>query len=266
MKVVICIKQVADKDARLKINGAATWIEESELAWAINEADLFALEEGLRLKEKHGGEVVLLSMGPARTQEALRKALAMGADRALHLDDPAFEGSDVATAARIIAKAIARDGFDLALFGVQSDDLGSAQLAPRVAEHLGVPHAAIAMGIAVDAGSGTVTVKRELDAGTLEVVALNLPAVVSVQLGMNEVRYASLKGIMAAKKKPIAAIKAADLGLSAAQVGAAASRTQILKVGFPSAGEKGKAEIFGGPPAQAVAALIEKLRKEAKVL
>ncbi|HSM15130.1 MAG TPA: electron transfer flavoprotein subunit beta/FixA family protein, partial [Thermoanaerobaculia bacterium] len=252
MKIAVCIKQVPDTEARLRVAKDGRWIEEEDLPFVINEGDEFALEEALQLAEKSGGEVVVFSLGPDRVRESLRKALALGGARAVHLADPAFEGGDALAAGRALAAAIAREPFDLVLTGSQSDDAGFAATGTVIAGHLGWPHAWLVMGVEVEDGGKALKVVREMESGTNEIARIPLPAVIEVQAGINHPRYASLKGIMAAKKKEIAAVTPADLGLTAEQVGAAGSRLEVLSVGFPEA--TAEAQIFDGDAATAAKA------------
>src|SRR4051812_3081685 len=237
MKIAVCIKQVPNTEARLRVSRDGRWVDEEDLPFVINESDEYALEEGLRIAEKTGGEVVVLSLGPERVKEALRKALAVGAARAVHLSDPAFSGGDALATGRALAAAIARDSFDLVLTGSQSDDAGYGGTGSVLAGHLGWPHGWLGMGGGLGEGNATVQVPREMESGVNEVSRLPLPAVLEVQAGINHPRYASLKGIMAAKKKEIATATPADLGLDPGEVGEAGSRLEILSVSFPESGK-----------------------------
>ncbi|HXO21108.1 MAG TPA: electron transfer flavoprotein subunit beta/FixA family protein [Thermoanaerobaculia bacterium] len=264
MKIAVCIKQVPDTEARLRVSRDGKWLEEEDLPFVINESDEYALEEGLALAEKTGGEVVVFSLGPERVREALRKALAVGAARAVHLKDPAFAGGDALATGRALAAAIARESFDLVLTGSQSDDVGYAGTGSVIAGRLGWPHAWLVMGVALDEGGGSARVTREMESGMNEIVRLCLPAVLEIQAGINHPRYASLKGIMAAKRKEIAELSPADLGLDPGTVGAAGSRLEILSVSLPDSG--GGAQMIAGDPKAAAAALVDRLRQEARVL
>jgi electron transfer flavoprotein beta subunit len=264
MKIAVCIKQVPDTEARLRVGKDGRWIDEEDLPFVINESDECALEEALRLAEKSAGEVVVFSLGPERVKEALRKALALGAARAVHLGHPAFQGGDALATGRALAAAIAREPFDLVLTGSQSEDLGFGATGTVLAGHLGWPHAWLVMGIEPEPGGGTLRVVREMESGVNEILRLPLPAVLEVQAGLNQPRYASLKGIMAAKKKEIAALSPADLGLPEVEVGAAGSSLEVLSVAFPEAG--GDAQIFDGDPATAARALAARLQQEARVV
>lgn len=263
MNIAVCIKQVPDTEARLRIDAAGRWIDEEDLSFVVNESDEYALEEALRIAESTGGEVVVFSLGPDRVREALRKALALGASRAVHLGDPALLGGDSLATGRALAAALAREPFDLVLTGSQSDDVGFGSTGSVIAGHLGWPHAWLVMGVEPEEG-GTVKVTREMESGMNEIARLRLPAVLEIQAGLNHPRYASLKGIMQAKKKEIAALTAADLDIPAEEAGAAGSRLEIVSVAFPDSG-KG-AQIIAGDAATAARALVEKLQKEARVL
>ena len=264
MKIAVCIKQVPNTEARLRVSRDGRWVEEEDLPFVINESDEYALEEGLRIAEKTGGEVVVFSLGPERVKEALRKALAVGAARAVHLSDPAFAGGDALATGRALAAALARDAYDLVLTGSQSDDVGFGGTGSVIAGHLGWPHVWLVMGVEVEEGNASAKVTREMESGVNEVSRVRLPAVLEVQAGINHPRYASLKGIMAAKKKEIATASPADLGLDAAQVGEAGSRLEIVSVSFPESG-KG-AQMLEGDAKAAATKLVEKLQKEARVL
>ncbi len=260
MRIAVCVKQVPDAGDRLRVAGDGKWIDEDELKFVINESDQYALEEGLKLAEASGGEVVAISLGPARVQEALRKALALGAKRAIQLDDPAFAGGDAQATARALAAAIQREEFDLVLTGAQSDDQGFGSTGSIVAGILGWPHAWLVMGVEVEDGGSSARVTREMESGMNEIFRVQLPAVIEVQAGLNHPRYASLKGIMQAKRKPIDKPGPSDLGLSADQLGAAGSRLEIVDVAFPES--SGGAQIIEGDAASAAQTLVEKLRQE----
>ncbi len=256
MNIVVCIKQVPAKDAPLAIAEGGTWIREADIGFEMNEPDSYALEEGLRLKEKHGGEVVALSMGPERVKQTIKEALAKGADRGIHVADDKFFALDPLAAARSLAAAIAKEKFDLVLTGLQSDDHGFGQTGVLLAGILDLPHATIIMQI--DVTDGRMKLKRELEAGWFQWVELPLPAVLSVQSGINKVRYATLKGIMAAKKKEIATIPRESLGV------AVEPTQRVERIYVPQ--KTKKTEMLGGTPKEAAAKLVEKLKFEARVL
>lgn len=260
MKIAVCIKQVPTREWQPRLNDNRTWVREQDVSYEMNEPDAYALEESLRLREKHGGEVIVCSAGPARVQQVIREALARGADRALHVEDEALGAADAFTAAAALAPAMAEQQFDLILTGLQSDDQGHAQFGPVLAEKLGMPHSTIIMEVLVDpsTSSGQVAglkVKRELEGGWFQHVAMPLPALLTIQSGINQLRYATLKGIMAAKKKEIAKV-AAPAGLA-----------PRLKVVALSAPQKSKQTVMiGGSPAEAAKELVKRLREEARVL
>ena len=258
MKIAVCIKQVPNTEARLRVSRDGRWLAEEDLPFVINESDEYALEEGLKIAEKTGGEVVVVSLGPERVKEALRKALALGAARAVHLNDPAFLGGDALANGRALAAAVAREPFDLVLTGSQSDDVGYGATGSVLAGWLGWPHVWLVMGVEIEEGGKTAKVTREMESGVNEVSRLTLPAVLEIQAGINHPRYASLKGIMAAKKKEIAALAPADLGLDPGQVGAAGSRLEIVSVAFPQSGAG--AQMLEGDPKRAAAAWGERTR------
>jgi electron transfer flavoprotein beta subunit len=254
MKIAVCVKQVPAKDAPLSIAGA--WIKESDIGFETNEPDSYALEEALRLKEKHSGEVVAISMGPDRVKQTIKEALAKGADRGIHVSDPDFFKLDPFASARSLAAAIEKENFDLILTGLQSDDQGFGQTGVLLAELLGRPHATLIMSIEIE---GTqLKLKRELEAGWFQHVELPLPAVLTIQSGINKPRYATLKGIMAAKKKEIAVIERASLSVPDAPT------QRVEKIYIPQ--KTKKTEFLTGTPKESAAKLIEKLKHEARVI
>jgi electron transfer flavoprotein beta subunit len=255
MKIVVCIKQVPAKDAPLAI-AEGTWIRETDIGFEMNEPDSYALEESLRLKEKHSGEVVVVSMGPERVKQTIKEALAKGADRGIHISENKAHALDPLGAAKSLAAAIEREKPDLVLTGLQSDDQGFGQTGVLLAERLGLPHATIIMQI--DAEGDRLRVKRELEAGWFQWVELPLPAVLTIQSGINKVRYATLKGIMAAKKKEIVTISRESLGV------AHVPTQRIERIYVPV--KTKKTEFLTGTPKEAAAKLLEKLKHEARVL
>src|SRR5256885_4918045 len=201
MKILVLMKQVANKDAILRINKDSTWIEESDLSFEVNESDGYALEEALRLKEKHGGEVIVCSMGPQRAKAGIKDALARGADRAIHVVGDNLAHLFPYPAANALAQAVREEQPDLVMTGLQSDDYGYAQTGVIMAELLGLPHATIV--IEIDATGEQLRVKRELESGWYQWYTMPKPGLLTVQSGISQIRYAALKGIMAAKKKEI---------------------------------------------------------------
>jgi electron transfer flavoprotein beta subunit len=258
MKIAVCIKQVPTRDWQPRLNDAGTWIRDQDTSYEMNEPDAYALEEALRLKEKHGGEVVVCSAGPARVAQVIREALARGADRAIHVEDEAFASADAFVIAGALGSAMKAERFDLILTGLQSDDQGFAQTGVVLAERLGLPHATIVMEVQAEGGS--LRVKRELEGGWFQWVTMPLPAVLTIQSGINQLRYATLKGIMAAKKKEIRRVTP---GVPGTAPGAPAAGQKIVRLYVPGKGKK--AQIIGGTPAEAARELVKKLREEARV-
>jgi electron transfer flavoprotein beta subunit len=249
MKIAVCIKQVVTREWQLRVNEAGTWIRDADASVELNEP-----EEGLRLKEKHGGEVVVCCVGQARATQVIREALARGADRAIHVEVPpdAVAAQDAAAVAEQLASAMRDEQFALVLTGLQSDDQGFGQVGVILADKLGMPHATIIME--VQATDGALRVKRELEGGWFQWIALPMPALLTIQSGINQLRYATLKGIMAAKKKEIRKVTA----------DAPASAQRILRVYAP---EKAKqTQMIPGSPAESARALAAKLRDEARVI
>ena len=257
MKIIVLMKQVPSKDAILRINKESTWIEEGDLSFEVNESDGYALEEGLRLKEKHGGEVIVCSLGPQRVKAVIKDALARGADRAIHVVADDLTNLTPYAAAGVLAEAIRDERPDLIMTGLQSDDNGYAQTGVIMAELLGLPHATIV--IEVDAAGEQLRVKRELESGWYQWYSMPTPALLTIQSGISQIRYASLKGIMAAKKKEIKEVTPAP------EVLGRASHQRIEKIYLP---EKTKqTQFLGGGDAKAGAiALAEKLHTEARII
>ena len=258
MKIIVCLKQVPKNDSILRINEKGTWIQDRDLTYEINESDAYGLEAALQLKEKHGGEVIALSLGPARVQSVIKEALARGADRGIHLEDTAFDGLDAFGTASAIAAAAKAESFDLLLTGLQSDDYGFAQTGVIAAELLGLPHATIVMD--VELKDGALRVKRELENGFFQLVNMPLPAVLTIQSGINTLRYATLKGIMAAKKKEIKKQDAAALGIGQASI---APKMEFRRVYVPVKNKQ--TQFIEGSPAEIAAKLMDKLKNEARV-
>jgi electron transfer flavoprotein beta subunit len=256
MKIMVCLKQVPHQDARLDISADGTWIQEDNIKFEINSYDTYALEEALRLKDAGEAEVLVVSIGPDRVTQALRTALGMGADRAIHVKDAETDGSDALGVARILAAIAKEESPDLVFMGFMSEDGNFAAVPAMFAELVGLPHTTAA--VKVEKANGSLTVDREIEGGAREVVELQAPCVVAVQTGINQVRYASLKGIMAAKKKPLDVKTAADLGLSG-QVGAAAAKIKIEKIAPPPKGDR--AEILEGSTGDVVGSLVTKIKE-----
>ena len=259
MNIAVCIKQVPTREWQPRVADDKTWIREQDVSYEMNEPDAYALEEALRLREKHGGEVVVCSAGPARVQQVIREALARGADRALHVEDDRLAAADGFVTAAALAAAMADERFDLVLTGLQSDDQGHGQVGVVLAERLGIPHSTIIMDVQVEHAAGqepaTVRVKRELEGGWFQWIAMPLPALLTIQSGINQLRYATLKGIMAAKKKEIRKIAmAADIR----------TMQQVVSLSLPTRSKQ--TQMIGGSPADAAKELVRRLREEARVL
>lgn len=252
MKIVVCIKQVVTREWQVRVDDARTWVRDQDASWELNEPDAYALEEALRLKEAHGGEVVVVSAGPARVSQVLREALARGADRAIHVQGDELARADAFGVAGALAAALEGEQVDLVLTGLQSDDQGFAQVGVVLAEKLDMPHSTIIMEVTVD--DGRLKVKRELEGGWFQFVTMPLPAVLTIQSGINQLRYATLKGIMAAKRKEIRAVPAE----------VSAARQRIVSIYVP---EKSKqTRLVEGTPQEAATELVRLLREDARVL
>ena len=256
MKILVCMKQVPQKDAPLKLNEGGTWIRE-DVSYEVNEPDAYALEEALRQKEKHGGEVVVITAGPGRAQQVLREALAKGADRGIHLEDAGFLGLDAYNTARAFAATIKDEQFDLIFTGLQSDDYGFAQTGVILAQLLGRPHATIIMQI--EKTDGSIRVKRELEAGYFQFVDMPLPAVLTIQSGINKLRYATLIGIKQAKNKPLRKVALAEV-----QNSIGANLQKIERMYIPQ--KTKKTEFLEGGAGEIAKKLVDKLRNEIRVL
>ena len=256
MKILVCIKQVPQKDAPLKLNEAGTWIRE-DVPYEVNEPDAYALEEALQQKEKHGGEVVVLTVGPARSQQVLREALAKGADRAIHLADDSFVALEAVGTARAIAASIEGQSFDMIFTGLQSDDYGFAQTGVLLAELLGWPHATIIIGI--EKTETGLRLKRELEAGQYQWIDMPLPCVLTIQSGINKLRYATLMGIKQARNKPLLQLTKAELE------GKLGTNLQAIERLYIPTKQK-QTQMLQGPPAEIAKKLIDVLRNEVGVI
>ena len=263
MKIIVAIKQVPERDSSIVVASGGTGIDERDLAYAMNEPDAYALEEALQLKEKHGGEVIALSVGPERVAATLREALAKGADRAIHIqtassaiqtDSGTLGARDTLSLARLLADAIRPESPDLVLTGLQSDDLGLGQTGVVLAELLGIPHATLILHVEkTDTG---LKVKRELEDGWFQQVEMPLPALLTIQSGGNRLRYATLMGIKKARTKPTSTIAAAASTVALA--------IELTRVYLPE--KQKRTQMLQGTPAEIAAQLVEKLRSEVRVL
>lgn len=256
MKIIVAIKQVPERDAQVRTNSAGKWIEEADLQYAMNESDAYALEEALQLKEKHGGEVIVLSAGPERAGTTIREALAKGADRAVHIEADDLHQRDALGVAQLLAAAVKQESPDLVLTGLQSDDLGYGQTGVIMAEVLGLPHASLILH--VEKTNNGLTVKRELEGGWFQNIDVPLPAVLMIQSGGTKLRYATLMGIKKAKTKELRKINAADLGQTNGP-------TAVLeKITLPQ--KQKSTQIISGSAKEAAATLVEKLKFEVRVI
>ena len=255
MKFAVCIKQVPTREWQPRIDETKRGVREQDASFEMNEPDAYALEEALRLREKHGGEVVVCTAGPSRASQVLREALARGADRGIHVEDDRLASitTDPFVVAGALADAVREEQFALVLTGLQSDDQGAAQTGVILAEKLGLPHATIVMDVQVQGAE--LRVKRELEGGWFQWVQMPLPALLTIQSGINQLRYATLKGIMAAKKKDIRKVMPASL--HAAHTGVA---------GFDIPRKSKQTQLITGSAAEAAKALVAKLKDEARVI
>jgi electron transfer flavoprotein beta subunit len=256
MKIIVCIKQVPERDAQIRIDSSAKWIDENDLQFAMNESDAYALEEALQLKEKHGGEVVVLSAGPERTGTTIREALAKGADRAILVESETLQQLDALGVAQLLAAAAKQENPDLILTGLQSDDLGYGQTGVIMAELMGMPHASLIL--TVEKTSGGITVKRELEEGWFQNIEVPLPAVLMIQSGGTKLRYATLMGIKKAKTKELRKVSATELGQFAAP------SATLERITLPQ--KQKSTQILSGSAQEAATTLVEKLKFEVRVI
>ena len=253
MKIAVCVKQVVTRDWPLRVDEGGHWVRDSDASFEMNEPDAYALEEALRLKEQHDGEVVVCSVGPSRVSQVLREALARGADRAIHVEHDDLANADSLTVGGALADALRPEAPDLVLTGLQSDDQGFGQTGVVLAELLGISHSTIIMEIEVG-GDGEIRVKRELEGGWFQWVTMPTPALLTIQSGINQLRYATLKGIMAAKKKEMRKVPSETT---------AEARQVIADLYVP---EKGKqTRLIEGSSAEAARELVRVLREDARV-
>ncbi|MGA2118397.1 MAG: electron transfer flavoprotein subunit beta/FixA family protein [Bryobacteraceae bacterium] len=256
MKTIVALKQVPVRDSSVRIDARGKWFDEHDLSYETNESDAYALEAALLLKDKHGGEVVVLCAGPDRVVSSIREALAKGADRAIHLACDDLPGLDSLTLGRRLAAAAAAENADLILTGLQSDDLGLGQTGVVMAESLGIPHATIIME--VEKQDGSVRVKRELEDGWFQWVELPLPALLTIQSGISKLRYATLMGIKKVKTKEVRRIAPQELS------GPRPAPVSIERVYVPP--RKKEARMITGSAAEAATKLAEILKFEVRVL
>ena len=264
MNIIVCLKQVPDTEALIKIASDGKSIEESDIKWVMNPYDEFGVEEALRLKEKFGGEVTIVGLGPKRVTESIRTALAMGADKGILINDPALEGSDALGTAKALSAAIKDLDFDLIFAGQRGVDDDAGLVGTSLAEFLDIPHLPVVVKVKVSDDAQSVKVNRPVEGQTL-IIEAGLPAVVTAQKGLNEPRYASLPGIMKAKKKPLEEKTLADLGLNPSDFGESASKLRTIELTQPPERAAGKI-IEGESPEQKAAELAKLLHEEAKDL
>jgi len=264
VNIIACIKQVPDTETQIKIDPAGKSIVQGDIKWVMNPYDEYGVEEALRLKEKFGGEVTVVGLGPKRVTESLRTALAMGADKAVLISDPALDGSDSLATAKALAAAIKGLEYDIILTGQRGVDEDAGIVGAALAEMLGIPHVSLGVKIEVAEDGKSAKVNRPIEGQTL-VIETSLPALITAQKGLNEPRYASLPGIMKAKKKPLEEKTVADLGLDASEVGEGARRLTIIQLTPPPQRAAGKI-VDGETPEEKAAALAKLLREEAKAI
>ena len=239
MNILVCLKQVPDTETQIKVAPDGISIATDNIKWIMNPYDEYAVEEALRLKEKFGGEVTIIGAGPTRVTESIRTALAMGADKGILVDDPAITGSDSLGIAKILSAAIKDLDYDIILCGKQGMDDDYGIVGSLLAELLGIPQISVVIKLEVSEDASTIKAQREVEGGSL-VIESPLPALITAQKGLNEPRYASLPGIMKAKKKPLDVKTIADLGLDASQVGESGAKIQIMQITPPEEREAGK--------------------------
>lgn len=262
MDVVVLLKQVPDTETLIQIADDNASIKTEDVKWVINPYDEFAVEEALRIKEKHGGKVTVLTMGPERAVESMRTALAMGADEGVLIDDPATQGSDALGTAKVLAAALKEIGYDLIIAGQRAVDVDGYQVPAAVAELLGI--AQVSVVIKEEITDGKIRCERTIEGGVV-VVEADLPALFTTQRGINDPRYASLPGIMKAKKKPLVQKTLAELGVDPSEVGEANAKCRIRSLSFPP--ERSPGRIIEGETAEAKAVeLVRLLTEEAKVI
>lgn len=263
MNILVCVKQVPDTAIAIKLDAEQKSIDRSELTYVVNPFDEYAIEAGLQLKEKYGGEVTLVTMGPDRADEVLRTGLAMGADKGVHISDPALEGSDTLVTAKVLATAIKGLPYDIVLCGKVATDDNTGQVGPALAELLGIPHISGATTLEVDDAAKKATATREVEGGFMR-MEVPIPAVITAEKDLNAPRYPSLPGIMKAKAKPVDKKDVASLGMDPSSVGLAGSKIQPMGMSLPPEREAGR--IIEGEAEEAAKELARLLRAEVKIL
>ena len=262
MEIVVLVKQVPDTESLIEIAGDGVSIKKQDIKWVMNPYDEIAVEEALQIREARGGTVTIISMGGQKAVETIRTALAMGADKGIHINDPVAEGSDALATAKILAAAVKEIPFELIIAGHRAVDEDNYQVAAGVAELLDIPQ--ISMVVKAELLDGKIKCQRTIEGGTVTVEA-SLPALFTTQRGLNEPRYASLPGIMKAKKKPVDVKTTADLGVDAASVGAGNRKVKIKALNFPP--QRQAVKMIEGESVQAKAAeLVRVLHEEVKII
>lgn len=264
MNIVVCLKQTPDTEAKIQVKGDGSGIEEQGIKYVMNPYDEYAVEEALKLKEKFGGETTIVTMGPSRVIEAMRTALAMGIDKGVHIDDPALAGSDSLATAKVLAAVVKGLNCDILLGGKQAIDGDCAQVLSSMAELLDIPQVNIVTELKVAEDGKTATVHRRIEGGD-EVVEVRLPVILSCEKSLNEPRYASLPGIMKAKKKELKEVSLADAGVDVGEVGVNGSKTKITAY-LPLAERQPGKKLEDVEPEEAAKQLAKYLREEAKVI
>jgi len=264
VNIVVCLKQVPDTETKIVLNPDSSGILTEGIKWVMNPYDEYAVEEGLKIKEKFGGKVTIVSMGPERSIEAIRTALAMGTDEGVLLNDSAFEGSDSYATALVLSKAVSQIEYDIILTGKQAVDLDCSQVYAGLAEFLNLPYVSVVMGLELFPEQKKAIAKRETEGGEKELIEVSLPAIFACQKDLNVPRYASLPGIMKAKKKEIKKLGLADLCLNPEHAGKAGSKLKTGKYSLPPQRKSG-IKIEGEIP-EATAKLVKLLREEAKII
>lgn len=263
MNIVVCMKQVPASDTQLRLLPDASDVDFKDVQFVVNPYDEYAIEEALKLKERFGGEVTVLSLGGEKTKEAIRTCLAMGADKAVHLKDEAFDGADSLGTATVLAAALGKMEFDLILCGKQAIDDDCMHVGPQVAELLDLPQVCVVTELNVADDGKTAVARRQIEGGS-EVVDVQLPALLTCQKGLNEPRYPSLKGIMSAKKKPLEECTASELGIDPSSAGSAGAKVKVLRYSPPPERQAGK--LVEGEIPDAAKELVRLLREEAKAV
>jgi len=264
VKIIVCLKQVPDTETQIKIAPGGEKIVTDDIKWVMNPYDEFGVEEALRLKEKFGGDVTVIGMGPKRVTESIRTALAMGADKGILISDAALEGSDSLGTAKALAAVIKGLQCDIIFTGQRGIDEDQGLTGACIADLLGIPQVSLAVKLEVAADGKSVKVNRPVEGQTL-VVEAQLPVLITTQKGLNEPRYASLPGIMKAKKKPLEEKALKDLGLDPAEVGLGGRKLKIIKITPPPARAEGKI-VQGETPQDKATELARLLHEEAKLI